>query len=212
MKTAVCVFAFLGLAAIAPVFAQRPGGPGLPAQSGSLTEHYREDAARILDAAANDTYGYDALTYLCDHIGNRNSGTPQLNTAVQWSAELMRKAGLENVAVQPMKVPHWVRGQEEASIVAPINRRLHMIGLGMSVGTSKEGITAPVLFVHDYAVSLLQKLKLHPQRTIRLVFWVNEENGGVAENSHILPPRGTTSAFTPTISERINAAGPATDG
>jgi hypothetical protein len=61
-------------------------------------EHYREDAARILDAAANDTDGYDALTYLCGRIGNRSSGTPQLNTAVQWSAELMRKAGLENAA------------------------------------------------------------------------------------------------------------------
>jgi hypothetical protein len=115
-----------------------------------LTEHYRAFATRILAAAEIDSDGYAALTYLCDHIGNRNSGTPQLNTAVQWAAELMRNAGFENVAVQPVKVPHWVRGQEAAYIIAPINRCLHMIGLGMNVGTPKEGITAPVVFVHDY--------------------------------------------------------------
>ena len=28
------------------------------------------------------------------------------------------------------------------------------------------------------AVALIKKLGLHPKRTIRLVFWVNEENGG----------------------------------
>jgi hypothetical protein len=82
-----------------------------------LTEHYRAFATRILAAAEIDSDGYAALTYLCDHIGNRNSGTPQLNTAVQWAAELMRNAGFENVAVQPVKVPHWVRGQEAASII-----------------------------------------------------------------------------------------------
>ena len=41
-----------------------------------------------------------ALTYLCDHIGKRLSGTPQLNSVVQWGAELMRKAGLQNVKVR----------------------------------------------------------------------------------------------------------------
>jgi len=133
-----------------PFYAQRPGGPGLPGQPGPLTEHYRADATRILAAADADTDGYAALAYLCDHIGNRSSGSPQLNAAVQWGAGLMRKAGLDNVTVQPVTVPHWVRGQEEASILAPVRRRLHMLGLGMSVGTPPEGITAPVVFVHDF--------------------------------------------------------------
>jgi Zn-dependent M28 family amino/carboxypeptidase len=138
------------LLAVVPCYAQRPEGPGLPAQAGPLTERYRAEAARILAAAEADQDGYAALTYLCDRIGNRNSGTPQLNAAVQWGADLMRKAGLENVAIQSAKVPHWVRGQEQASILAPVPRRLHMLGLGMSIGTPFEGITAPVVFVHDY--------------------------------------------------------------
>ncbi len=66
----------------------------------------------------------------------------------------MRKAGLQNVQVQPVMVPHWVRGHEEAQIVSPdlhgTPRKLHMLGLGMSVGTPAQGITAPVVFVHTF--------------------------------------------------------------
>ncbi len=119
------------------------------AAAGPITSKYQADAGKLLTAAASDNDAYTALTYLCDHIGNRNSGTPQLNTAVQWGADLMRKAGLQNVTVQPVMVPHWVRGHEDAQILSPdLNgapRKLHMLGLGMSVGTPAQGITAPVV-------------------------------------------------------------------
>ena len=136
-----------------PAGAQREAA-GQPGVAGPITAKYQQDATRILSAAASDKDAYAALTYLCDHIGNRNSGTPQLNTAVQWGADLMRKAGLENVTVQPAMVPHWVRGHESAEITSPgLNgapRKLHLLGLGMSVGTPAEGITAPVVFVHTF--------------------------------------------------------------
>ena len=130
--------------------------PTLPAQAGPLAAKYKADADKILAAAATDHDGYTALTYLTDHIGKRLSGTPQLNTAVEWGAELMKKAGLQNVRVQPVMVPHWVRGNESATITykgeaGTIVKPLHMLGLGMSVGTPKEGLTAPVAFVHDFA-------------------------------------------------------------
>jgi len=136
-------------------FAQM-GAPGeretaLPAVPGPLAAKYKADADRIIDAGMKDNDGYAALTYLCDHIGKRLSGSPQLNVAIAWGADLMRKAGLENVRVQPVMVPHWVRGGESGSIVAPVVKPLHMLGLGMSVGTPKEGITAPVVFVPSFA-------------------------------------------------------------
>ena len=131
------------------------GTPGqepvvLQGQAGPLAAKYGADADRILKAGMTDDDGYVALTYLCDHIGKRLSGSPQLNTAVQWGADLMRKAGLENVQVLPVMVPHWVRGQESASLIGPVQKPLHMLGLGMSVGTPKGGITAPVVFVHTF--------------------------------------------------------------
>ena len=121
------------------------------ASAQNLTQTYRPAATRILNAAAADTDGYAALAYLCDHIGKRNSGSPELQTAVQWGADLMRKAGLRNVVIQPAMIPHWVRGSESAAIITPIAKPLHMLGLGMSVATPKEGITAEVIFLPDFA-------------------------------------------------------------
>src|SRR5580700_882866 len=149
------------LLAALPVFAQMGAPdakpePGMPGVAGPLAAKYKADADRILQAAESDEDGYSALTYLCDHVGRRLSGTPQLNTAIAWGAELMRKAGLQNVTVQPVMVPKWVRGSESAAMMykgeaGPITRPLHMLGLGMSVGTPKEGITAPVVFVPSFA-------------------------------------------------------------
>ena len=129
--------------------------PGLSGVAGPLSAKYGADAAKILKAAETDEDGYSALTYLCDHVGKRLSGTPQLNTAVQWGADLMRKAGLENVKVQPVMVPRWVRGSESGAMLyqgaaGPINRPLHMLGLGMSVATPAGGITAPVVFLPSF--------------------------------------------------------------
>jgi hypothetical protein len=129
--------------------------PGMPGLAGPLAAKYGVDAAKILKAAETDEDGYAALTYLCDHVGKRLSGTPQLNTAVAWGAELMRKAGLQNVTVEPVMVPRWVRGSESAAMMykgeaGPITRPLHMLGLGMSVGTPAGGITAPVVFVSTF--------------------------------------------------------------
>ena len=128
--------------------ARNPGTPGVP---GPLSAKYQATADRILAAAMQDTEGYNDLEYLCDHIGKRNSGSPELNTAIAWGAELMKKAGLSNVHVQPVMVPHWVRGEEDAEFVAPVKKKMHMLGLGMSVGTPPEGITAQVVFVHTFA-------------------------------------------------------------
>jgi Zn-dependent M28 family amino/carboxypeptidase len=124
-----------------------PGAPGVP---GPLAQKYKATADKILTAGMADDDGYKALTYLTDHVGKRLSGSTQLNDAISWGADLMRKAGLQNVKVQPVMVPHWVRGNESAEIVGPIKKPLHMLGLGMSVGTPKGGITAPVVFFSDF--------------------------------------------------------------
>ncbi len=116
----------------------------------NLTEQYRGTAHSLIEAALSDTEGYNRLAYLCYRIGNRLSGSPGLEKAIEWSVDQMKAAGLSNVQVIPAKVPHWVRGAESARIVEPVDRPLHMIGLGMSVGTRPGGVTAPVVAVSDF--------------------------------------------------------------
>ena len=62
----------------------------------------------------------------------------------------MKKDGLVNVSTPPLKVPHWVRGNESGAILSPVERPLHMLGLGMSVGTPSGGITADVIVVPNF--------------------------------------------------------------
>jgi hypothetical protein len=116
----------------------------------NLTDQYRSTAERLINAALADHDGYSKLAYLCDRIGNRLSGSESLPRAIAWAEETMKRDGLSNVRTIPVKVPHWVRGAESAFLVAPENKPLHMLGLGMSVATPPGGITGDVVVVSDF--------------------------------------------------------------
>jgi hypothetical protein len=139
-----------------------------------LTTQYRTTADKLIDAALADTEGYDRLAYLCYRIGNRLSGSSGLEKAIAWSVETMKAAGLSNVRVIPAKVPHWVRGAESARMTAPLDKPLHMLGLGMSVGTPPGGITADVVSVTTFD----ELAKLGRQKIQGKVVLYNEEYSG----------------------------------
>jgi Zn-dependent M28 family amino/carboxypeptidase len=130
-----------GSALAASLFAQN---------AGTLTEQYRDPASKLIDAALSDQGGMDKLAYLCDRIGNRLSGSPGLEKAVAWAAAQMKADGLTNVVTPHVKVPHWVRGNESASLLEPVNRPLTILGLGGSIATPKRGITAEVVPVASF--------------------------------------------------------------
>lgn len=119
--------------------------------AGSTAEPYQEAAGRLIGAALTDVAGMEKLIYLCDRIGARLAGSEALTRAIAWSAETMRKDGLENVATPPVMVPVWIRGRESAQLLSPHARELPMLGLGGSVATPPEGITAEVVAVSSFA-------------------------------------------------------------
>ncbi len=121
------------------------------AQQGPLATQYKPAADKLITASLADTDGYANLTYLCDHIGKRISGSEPLARAIVWATDLMNREGLQNVHTQPATVPHWVRGQESGGIVTPVVKPFHMLGLGMSVATPPEGLTAQAVVVPDFA-------------------------------------------------------------
>lgn len=111
---------------------------------------YQDVADRIIQAAQADSSAYDRLARLVDTFGPRLSGSRSLEQAIDWVLAEMRRDGLDNPHTQPVKVPHWVRGDESAELISPRRASLPMLGLGMSWGTTKGGITAPVLVVSSF--------------------------------------------------------------
>jgi hypothetical protein len=120
------------------------------ADSPKISDQYAPTAQKLITAAMSDDQSLARLQYLCDRIGNRLSGSASLELAIQWAAEEMKQAGLENVQTPPVMVPHWIRGKESALLITPVEKPLTMIGLGMSVATPPEGITADVVLVHNF--------------------------------------------------------------
>ncbi len=109
---------------------------------------------RIRDAALNSDYSYERLSELTDQIGPRLSGSAGAAAAVNLIADDLRQIGMQ-VSLQPVKVPHWVRGIETAELVdypkrpAGITQKIVLTALGGSSATPAEGLTLPVLVIHS---------------------------------------------------------------
>jgi carboxypeptidase Q len=141
-----------------PAFAQQTPAPRAAEQKPVVPlppprvkiDAYRERAARIIGAALTSDRAYRRLAHLTDHIGHRLSGSTNLERAIQWALAEMRADGLDNVRAEKVMVPHWVRGAESLELTSPVARSLSMLGLGNSVGTPPEGITAEAIVVRSF--------------------------------------------------------------
>jgi carboxypeptidase Q len=120
------------------------------AQGRDIEASYRSAANRIIDAALADSFAFERLSVLVDRFGHRFSGSESLEQALDWIIAEMQRDGLANVRGEPVMVPHWVRGEESAHIIEPRPRAMPMLGLGGSVATPPDGITAEVMVVSSY--------------------------------------------------------------
>ncbi len=106
---------------------------------------FLEAARKIRRVGDEDDAAYAKLEHLCDRIGHRLSGSPTLDAAVTWAAEVLRADGHEAVRTDAVQVPHWVRGPISAQVVAPVRRELAAIALGGSGATPAGGLEAEVV-------------------------------------------------------------------
>jgi carboxypeptidase Q len=112
---------------------------------------YQSSANRLISEALGSRLAFDRLAELCDTFGPRFTGSTNLEAAIDWSLTELKKDGFQNVRGEKVMAPHWVRGKESVEMMEPRRQILPMLGLGGSVGTPPEGVTAPVLVVKDFA-------------------------------------------------------------
>lgn len=112
-----------------------------------------KDIKKIYDEALTRGESYDMLRELTTKAPARLSGSPNAAAAVEWSRDAMEQFGFDSVWLQPVMVPHWIRGNKE--IAKAITKKqgaidLTVLALGGSIGTGAQGISAQVVEVKDF--------------------------------------------------------------
>ncbi|MBN9546757.1 MAG: M20/M25/M40 family metallo-hydrolase [Alphaproteobacteria bacterium] len=108
-------------------------------------------AIKLRDQALADPTAYDILESLTSEIGPRPAGSPAQVRARDWAVAKMKSLGFTNVHVEPFAKRAWLRDGESAEIVAPVPQKLAILGLGGSVSTPADGITAEVVVLRSLA-------------------------------------------------------------
>lgn len=109
---------------------------------------------QIFNKALSEGKSYQMLDYLSNKIGARLSGSPGAAAAVEWSRHTMEDLGFDSVWLQPVMVPHWVRGQKEVGRILNSKKmgtiEVNVCALGGSIGTGPEGISAGIIEVKSF--------------------------------------------------------------
>ena len=108
---------------------------------------------QIFDQALSKGKSYEMLYDLSVNVGPRLSGSPGAAAGVVWSRNAMKQLGFDSVWLQPVMVPHWVRGEKEIGRI--ISKRagtvtVNVCALGGSIGTGSSGISANVIEVKSF--------------------------------------------------------------
>lgn len=155
-----------------------------------------EKIRTIFNEALQRGRSYEMLEYLSTRIGGRLSGSPQAAAAVEW-ARLTMKDFSDTVYLQPVMVPHWVRGKQEVARVLSSKRGpvdVNICALGGSVGTGPGGVSAAVVEVKTF-----DELKSLGQKSIqgKIVFF----------NRPMDPTKlNTFSAYSGAVDQRASGA------
>lgn len=114
---------------------------------------YHQIAENIVRTALIEKQGYNWLKELCQ-IGPRLSGSEESFEAILWAKDKLKNIGCDSVWLQPVMVPHWIRGDYETAYISSSSKYenyiLNIAALGGSIGTGENGITGKILEVKSF--------------------------------------------------------------
>lgn len=118
---------------------------------------------QLFNTALTNGQCYQWLNVLSNDIGGRLSGSPEAQQAVEWGEKLMKELNFDKVWLQPVMVPHWIRGKKEEAYFTVGNTKFNVpiCALGGSIATSENGVTGEVIEVQsiEEAENLGEKLR-----------------------------------------------------
>lgn len=117
---------------------------------GKIAKQFEKNANLLIETAISDTDGFERLAEMCDTFGPRFSGTVNLENAIDWILDEMKKDGLDNVHGENVMVPKWTRGNEYAQMISPWKKELHMLSLGGTIATGPKGVIGEVIVVNNF--------------------------------------------------------------
>jgi hypothetical protein len=108
---------------------------------------------QLFDNALTKGKSYSWLEYLSTNVGPRLSGSPGAAAGVEYTRHEMENFA-DTVWLQPVMVPHWIRGQKEIGRVVNSKKmgtvEMNVCALGGSVGTGPSGIAGNIVEVKDF--------------------------------------------------------------
>jgi hypothetical protein len=104
---------------------------------------------QIYKSALTESHCYSWLDDLSNKIGHRLSGSAGAEKGVLYTKQQLESLGLDRVYLQEVMVPKWERGAKEVAYVEVGKNKINfpICALGLSVATSKDGISASVIEV-----------------------------------------------------------------
>lgn len=145
----------------------------LAAQSPNWIEPYRPIAQRLITESQASDFAWRRLAEVTDTYGPRLSGSDNLEKAIDWAVETMKKDGFENVRKEPVMVPKWVRGDESLELIEPVRQKLPLLGLGNAVGTPQGGYEADVIVVKNFDEMEKRAAEIKGKIVLFNAEWVN---------------------------------------
>ncbi|MCZ6776194.1 MAG: M20/M25/M40 family metallo-hydrolase [Ignavibacteria bacterium] len=118
------------------------------------TRSWEDVAAKILEIGLREGEAYAMLEELTTKAGHRLSGSAGAAAAVELTRQMMSARDFDNIHLEPIMVPHWIRGPvEEATIINSQSMGsvpLSICALGRSIATPTDGIVAEVVEVKSF--------------------------------------------------------------
>mgnify|MGYP001171633510 FL=1 len=156
-----------------------------------------ETIKKIFDICMTDGNSYQMLDYLSNEIGGRLSGSLNAERAVEWSYSELQKIGFDNVWLQDVMVPKWVRGPKEFALIETepgVTFDVDVCALGGSVPTPSVGIKSNVI-----EVSSFEELKKLGKRNIdgKIVFFNRPMQANLINTFH---------SYGEAVDQRVNGA------